>query len=126
MLNDNAVSLKEKELARTAWEVEQCMAYLFKNRLMILKFIADGRHAFNHGFYRAAKARKWITSLQMADGFWEACKHLLYSDRPDGKPWPNDQVKVWAFAELGSYERPSGTQYHYDEWHRMMQTFNQN
>ena len=122
MLNDNAVTLGEKELARTAWEVEQCMKYLLCHRAQLLKILADGRHAFNQGFQRAAKDRKWIASLQMADGFWEACKHMLYANQPDGQPWPNEQVKIWAFAELDTYDRPSKDTHHYEDWHRALGT----
>lgn len=119
-----AVGLAEKRLAYSAWFIEQCMRYLFMHRLILLKIVADGKTSFNNSFKRLMTGL--LYSEQMGDGFWEACKHMLYGDQiggvaapkgTQGQPWPNETVKVWAFAELDTYTPASKQKYEYDAWH---------
>jgi hypothetical protein len=69
-----------------------------------------------------AADRKWITSMQLCDGLWEACKHMLYGDQMTGHPWPNELVKTMAFSELDAYEQNSPMRHTYEEWHRALGT----
>lgn len=117
MLNDNAVSIAEKELARTAYELDQIMRYVFMNRIIILKMVGDGKHCFNRSFAKMVQSRRWISSDDLCNGFWEACKHMLFGDQPDGRPWTNDHAKTMAFAELDAYDRASPTKHSYGDWH---------
>lgn len=118
-----AVTNAQKRLAYSAWFLEQCLKYMFMHRLLLLKIIADGRTSFNNSFRRLMTGL--LYSDDMGTGMWEACKHMLYGDQPDGTPHSNDQVKVWAGAELDSYTRDSGTKYQYDDWHEKLGTLRQ-
>lgn len=108
----------EKKLAYSAWFMEQCLKYLFMNRLMLLHMIASGRTFFNNGVQKMTLGMLW--SDKMTDGFWEACKHMAYGDRIDGKPQHNDDVKLWAALELDAYVKESKEHHSYDQWHETL------